>query len=75
MAKRELVWRVIVAREREVSDTAQRNSFVFELRMALRHAKRCKLVRLVETRKGMCVWWAGDAVTLRVVADASSKLG
>ena len=30
-------------------------------------AKRRKLVRMVEKRKGMCVWAGGDAVTLRVV--------
>ena len=33
------------------------------------------LVRMVERRKGMCVWAAGDAVTLRVVASSPSRSG
>jgi hypothetical protein len=40
---------------------------VFKVVQALRHAARRKLVRMVENRKGMCHWMAGDALTLRVV--------
>lgn len=65
MTTRELAERVMAARDLEVSDTALRNSVVFKVVQALRHAKRRKLVRMVEKRKGMCVWGAGDAVTAR----------
>lgn len=56
MTTRELAERVMVERDLEVSDTALRNSVVFKVVQALRHAKRRKLVRMVEKRKGMCVW-------------------
>ena len=56
-------------------DTTLRNSVVFKVVQALRHARRRKLVRMVEKRKGMCVWAAGDAVTLRVVASSPSRSG
>lgn len=49
----------MVARDLEVTDAALRNSVVFKVVQALRHAKRRKLVRMVEKRKGMCVWAAG----------------
>lgn len=65
----------MTTRDLEVSDTALRNSVVFKVVRALRHAKRRKLVRMVEKRKGMCVWGAGDAVELRVVADSPSTTG
>ena len=42
---------------------------------ALRHAARRKLVRMVEKRKGMCHWMAGDAVTLRFVANSCTTSG
>ena len=63
----------MIERDLEVTDTALRNSVVFKVVQALRHAKRRKLVRMVEKRQGMCVWTAGDAVTLRVVASSLSS--
>jgi hypothetical protein len=36
---------------------------------------RRKLVRMVEKRKGMCHWMAGDAVTLRFVANSRTTSG
>ena len=75
MTTRELAERVMIERDLEVTDTALRNSVVFKVVQALRHAKRRKLVRMVEKRQGMCVWAAGDAVTLRVVASSPSRPG
>ncbi|WP_423209918.1 hypothetical protein [Paracoccus yeei] len=75
MTTRELAERVMAERDLEISDTALRNSVVFKVVQALRHAKRRKLVRMVENRKGMCLWAAGDAVTLRVVASIPSTPG
>lgn len=65
MTARELAERVMAERDLEISDSALRNSVVFKVVQALRHARRRKLVRMVEKRKGMCVWAAGDAVTAR----------
>ncbi|WP_282078871.1 hypothetical protein [Epibacterium ulvae] len=62
-------------RDLDISDTALRNSVVFKIVQALRHAKRRKLVRMIEKKKGMCVWGADDAVTLRVVANTPSTIG
>lgn len=73
MTTRELAERVMVERDLEITDTALRNSVVFKVVQALRHAKRRKLVRMVEKRQGMCVWSAGEAVTLRVVANNLSR--
>jgi len=75
LTTRELAERVMIERGLEVSDTALRNSVVFKVVQALRHARHRRLVRLVEKRKGMCVWSAGDAVTLRVVANSPSTPG
>lgn len=75
MTTRELAERVMIERDLEASDTALRNSVVFKVVQALRHAQRRKLVRMVEKRKGMCLWAAGDAVTLRVVANSPSTSG
>lgn len=72
MTTRELAERVMIERDLEVSDTTLRNSVVFKVVQALRHARRRRLVRMVEKRKGMCVWAAGDAITLRVVASSLS---
>lgn len=72
LTTRELAERVMVERDLDVSDTALRNSVVFKVVQALRHAKRRKLVRMIEKRKGMCVWGAGDMITLRVVASTPS---
>ena len=62
-------------RDLEITDTALRNSVVFKDAQALRHVRCRKLVRMVEKRQGMCVWVAGDAVTLRVVASSPSRPG
>jgi hypothetical protein len=51
-----------------------RNSVVFKVVQALRHAARRKIVVMVEKRKGMCIWSAGPAVTLRV-ANSPSRGG
>jgi hypothetical protein len=69
MRTRELAERVMVERG---LDAALRNSVVFKVVQALRRAKRRRLVRMVEKRKGMCVWGPGDAFTLRVVASTLS---
>ena len=75
LTTRELAERVMAERGLDISDTALRNSVVFKVVQALRHAKRRKLVRMVEKRKGMCVWAPGEAVTLRVVASSPSMPG
>src|SRR5580698_8860712 len=70
MTTRELAERVMIERKLDATDTTLRNSVVFKVVQALRHAARRKLVRMVEKRKGMCHWMAGDALTLRVVASS-----
>ena len=75
MTTRELAERVMVERNLDATDTTLRNSVVFKVVQALRHAARRKLVRMVEKRKGMCIWVAGDAVTLRVVANSRTTPG
>lgn len=72
LTTRELAERVMAERDLDVSDTVLRNSVVFKVVQALRHAKRRKLVRMIEKRKGMCVWGAGDMITLCVVASTPS---
>jgi hypothetical protein len=74
LTTRELAERVMCERKLDVSDTSLRNSFVFKVVQALRHATRRRLVRMVEKRKGVCVWRAGDVVTLRV-ANSPSRPG
>jgi hypothetical protein len=66
LTTRELAERVMCERKPDASDTTLRNSVVFKVVQALRHAQRRKLVRMMEKRKGMCVWSAGEQVTLRV---------
>ena len=75
MTTRQLAERVMAERKLDAYDRTLRNSVVFKVVQALRHAKRRKLVRMVEKRKGMCVWAAGNAVTLRVVASSPSRSG
>ncbi|MBS0122805.1 hypothetical protein [Thetidibacter halocola] len=55
MKTRELAERVMIERDLEITDTVPRNSVVFKVVQALRHAKRRKLVRMLEKRQGMCV--------------------
>ena len=75
LTTRELAERVMAERNLNISDTALRKSVVFKVVQALRHAKRRKLVKMIEKRKGMCVWGAGAAVTLRAVANTLSTTG
>jgi D-hexose-6-phosphate mutarotase len=75
MTTRELAERVMAARRLDIADATQRNSVVFKVVQALRHAKRRRLVRMMEKHKGVCVWAPGDAVTLRVVASSPSSSG
>ena len=56
MTTRQLAERVMAERKLDASDRTLRNSVVFKVGQALRHAKRRKLVRMVEKRKGMCAW-------------------
>ncbi|MCC5972648.1 MAG: hypothetical protein JJT81_01205 [Rubellimicrobium sp.] len=55
MTTREPAERIMVERDLQITDRVLRNSVVFEVVRALRHAKRHKLVRMVEKRQGMCV--------------------
>ena len=75
MTTRDLAERVVIERKLDATDTTLRNSVVFKVVQALRHAARRKLVRMVEKRKGMCHWMAGDAVTLRFVANSRTTSG
>jgi hypothetical protein len=65
----------MVERKLDAGDTTLRNSVVFKVVQALRHAAKRKLVRMVEKRKSMCVWTTGDTVTLRVVANSRTSSG
>ena len=73
LTTRALAERVMCERKLDASDTTLRNSVVFKVVQALRHAKRRRLVRMVEKRKGMCVWAAGEAVTLRPASSPSKS--
>src|SRR5271169_1848088 len=53
---RDLAERVMCERNLDPTDTALRNSVVFKVVQAPRHASRRKLVVMVEKRKGICVW-------------------
>jgi hypothetical protein len=72
LTTRALAERVMIERGLDASDTTLRNSVVFKVVQALRHAQRRRLVRMVEKRKGMCVWTAGDVVTLGVANNPSN---
>ena len=72
LTTRELAERVMVERGLDATDATLRNSVVFKVVQALRHAKRRRFVRMVEKRKGMCVWGPGAAITLRVAANTLS---
>ena len=69
---RQLAERVMCERRLDVSDTPLRNSVVFKVVQALRHAERRKLVTMVEKRKGVCVWAVADGLTLRVASIPSN---
>lgn len=68
---RQLAERVMCERKLDVSDTPLRNSVVFKVVQALRHAERRKLVAMVEKRKGICMWSAAVGLTLRVANNRS----
>ena len=53
---RQLAERVMCERNLDATDTVVRNSVVFKVVQALRHAARRKIVTMVEKRKGICVW-------------------
>ncbi|MEM7529845.1 MAG: hypothetical protein AAF416_19640 [Pseudomonadota bacterium] len=53
---RELAERVMAEKGLDVSDTPLRNSVVYKVVQSLRHAARRRRVRMVEMRKGLCVW-------------------
>ena len=71
---RQLAERVMCEHKLDVSDTPLRNSVVFKVVQALRHAARRNAVIMVEKRKGICVWTAADGLKLRV-ANIRSKSG
>jgi hypothetical protein len=75
LTTRDLAERVMVERQLGATDVTLRNSVIFKVVQALRHAARRKLVRMAEKRKGMCIWTPGEAVTLRVVANIRTKHG
>ena len=74
LTTRELAERVMCERGLDPKDATLRNSVVFKVVQSLRHAARRKIVVMVEKRKGMCIWSAGPAVTLRV-ANSPSRGG
>ena len=74
LTTRQLAERVMCARDLDATDATLRNSVVFKVVQALRHAARRKLVVMVDKRKGMCIWAAGSAITLRV-ANSPSRGG
>jgi transposase InsO family protein len=74
LTTRQLAERVMCARDLDATDATLRNSVVFKVVQALRHAARRKLVVMVDKRKGMCIWAAGPAITLRV-ANSPSRGG
>lgn len=73
LTTRALAERVMCARQLDISDTTLRNSVIFKVVQALRHAARRRLVTMVEKRKGMCVWGVGEKVSLRVASSPSTR--
>ncbi len=55
LTTRDLAERVMIERRLDATDATLRNSVVFKVVQALRHAARRKHVRMVENRKGMCL--------------------
>ena len=70
---RQLAERVMCERNLEVTDTALRNSVVFKVVQALRHAARRNAVTMVEKRKGICVWAAVAGLSLRFASSPSRR--
>lgn len=71
---RELAERVMCERNLDPSDGALRNSVVFKVVQALRHAARRHLVVMLEKRRGICVWEPAPRLTPRD-ANSLSKRG
>lgn len=71
---RELAERVMCEHSLDPTDTALRNSVVFKVVQALRHAARRKIVTMVEKRKGVCVW-AASAGLIPLLANSLSRRG
>src|SRR5271169_3592431 len=71
---RDLAERVMCERNLDPTDTALRNSVVFKVVQALRHAARRKIVTMVEKRKGICIWTALGGLSLRL-ANTPSRRG
>lgn len=74
LTTRALAERVMSARDLDATDATLRNSVIFKVVQALRHAARRKLVVLVDKHKGMCIWSAVPEITLRV-ANSPSRSG
>lgn len=53
---RELAEKVMGEKGLDVSDAPLRNSVVYKVVQALRHAKRRNAVRMIEKKGGLCVW-------------------
>jgi hypothetical protein len=70
---RELAERVMCERNLDPTDTALRNSVVFKVVQALRHAARRKFVTMVEKRKGVCVWAAVEGLIPRAANSLSTR--
>lgn len=70
---RELAERVMCERKLDASDTPLRNSVVFKVVQALRHAARRNAVIMVEKRKGICIWAAADGLSLHVASSRSKS--
>jgi hypothetical protein len=71
---RELAERVMCERNLDPTDAALRNSVVFKIVQALRHAARRKIVVMVEKRKGICVWAAAPGL-IPLPANTLSRRG
>jgi hypothetical protein len=70
---RQLAERVMCERNLDATDAALRNSVVFKVVQALRHAARRKVVTMVEKRKGICIWTAVGGLSLRLASTPSRR--
>jgi hypothetical protein len=71
---RDLAERVMCERNLDPSDVTLRNSVVFKVVQALRHAARRKIVTMVEKRKGVCVWASVERL-IPLPANSQSRRG
>ncbi len=70
---RQLAKRVMSERKLVPSVAPLHNSVVFKVVQALRHSQWRKAVAYVEKRKGICIWSADAALTLRVSISRSRR--